>query len=170
MPVKSERTKPTPEAELRSFIDSFAPNDQKLFRSVRTAVRRRLPTANELAYDYADSVVISYSPTDRAIDAIAAISLRADDVRLYFMNGPQLPDPKRLLQGSGKQARFVSVEAASRLANPDVEALMAAAIAQTGVPTSSNGTPGLIIKSSAAAKQAKQAKHLKQRSSRKPTK
>ena len=113
MAVKTDSKKLTPEAQLRSFIDRFDPKDQKLIRSVRAAVRKRFPTANELAYDYTSPVVIGYSPTDRGIDAIVAISARADGVRLYFIQGPQLPDPKKLLLGSGKQARFVSVEAAS---------------------------------------------------------
>ncbi|HKV09773.1 MAG TPA: hypothetical protein VJ725_16645, partial [Thermoanaerobaculia bacterium] len=103
--VKPESRKRTPAAELRSFIDRFDPTDQKLIRSVRAAVRRRLPTANELVYDYSNSVVIGYSPTDRGIDGIVSIAARADGVRLYFMHGPQLPDPKGLLLGSGKQTR-----------------------------------------------------------------
>ena len=65
MTVKPDSRKLTPEAQLRSFIDRFDPKDQKLIRSVRAAVRKRFPTANELAYDYDNSIVIGYSPTDR---------------------------------------------------------------------------------------------------------
>jgi len=49
-----------------------------------------------------------------------------------------LPDPKKLLLGSGKQARFIRVSAASQLARPDVEALIAAAIDQARVPLPSS--------------------------------
>ena len=147
MTVKPDSRKLTPEAQLRSFIDRFDPKDQKLIRSVRAAVRKRFPTANELAYDYTSSIVIGYSPTDRGIDAIVAISARATGVALYFNQGPQLPDPKKLLRGSGKQTRFVRVDAASQLAHPDVEALIAAAIDQARVPLPSKGKGSLIIKS-----------------------
>jgi hypothetical protein len=140
----------TPEAELRSWIQRLDPKVQKLMRSVRAAVRKRFPTAHELAYDYSSHVVISYSPTDRAIDAIVAIAGRADGVRLYLMNGPQLPDPKGLLLGSGKQTRFVHVEAASQLTHPDLKALIAAAVDQSTVPLPSKGEGKLIIKSSTA--------------------
>src|ERR1041384_5025138 len=116
---------PSPVAELKALIEKFGPADQKLIRSVRTALRKRFPTANELAYDYGSSVVISYSPTDRGIDAIVALAARADAVRLYLSPGPQLPDPKGILQGAGKATRFIEVEAASRLAHPDVKALIA---------------------------------------------
>jgi hypothetical protein len=148
--VKPDSSKRTPEAQLRSFIDRFDPKDQKLMRSVRAALRKRFPTANELAYDYDHSVVIAYSPTDRGIDSIVSVTVRADGVRLYFMHGPQLPDPKGLLLGSGKQTRFVRVEAASQLAHPDVKALIAAASDQASVPLPSKGKGSLIIKSAAA--------------------
>jgi hypothetical protein len=150
--VKPDSRKLTPEAQLRSFIDRFDPKDQKLIRSVRAAVRKRFPTANELAYDYNNSIVIGYSPTDRGIDGIVAISARATGVALYFNQGPQLPDPKGLLRGSGKQVRFIQVEAASQLAHPDVEALIAATIDQARIPLPSKGKGSLIIKSDGAKK------------------
>ena len=137
---------PTPEAQLQSFNDRFDPKHQKLIRSIRAAVRKRFPTANELAYDYTSFFVIAYSPTDRGIDGIVSIAARADGVDLYFSHGPQLPDPKKLLQGAGKQARFVRLEAASQLAHPDVEALIAAAIERASVPLPSKGKGSLIIK------------------------
>ena len=152
MTVKRDRGEPTPEAQLRSYIDRLDPKTQKLIRSVRAAVRKRFPTANELAYDYTRSFVIGYSPTDRGIDSIVALAARATGVSLYFSQGPQLPDPKRILLGSGKQVRFVQVDAASQLANPDVKALIAATIEQARIPFPAKGKGSLIIKSAAAKK------------------
>lgn len=152
MTAKPVGSEPTPEAQLRSFIDRFDPKDQKLIRSVRAAVRKRIPTANELAYDYSNSIVISYSPTDRGIDGIVAISARATGVVLYFNQGPQLPDPNRLLLGSGKATRFIRVDAAGQLAHPDVEAMIAAAIDQARVPLPAKGRGKLIIRGAAAKK------------------
>ncbi|MFN0020182.1 MAG: hypothetical protein ACKVP0_18125 [Pirellulaceae bacterium] len=160
MPVKPDITKLTPEAQLRSFIDRLDPQDQKLIRAVRTAVRKRLPTANELAYDYGHAIVISYSPTDHGIDGIVAISARATGLALYFNQGPKLSDSKKLLQGSGKQARFIRVEAAKQLADPDVAAMIAAAIDQARIPLPSTGKGKLMIRGAAA----------KPRPRRKPTK
>ena len=146
MAVSPVGAKDTPEAQLRSLIEKFAPKDQKLIRSVRSAVRRRFPTANELVYDYNTFFVIGYSPTDRPTEGIVSIAARAEGVRLYLMQGPQLPDPKKLLMGSGKQTRFIRVEAARQLAHPDVEALIAAAIDQAGVPLPSKGRGRLVIR------------------------
>lgn len=160
MAVTSVPAKETPEAQLRFLIEKLDPKDQRLVRSVRSGVRKRLPTANELVYDYGKSLVIGYSPTEAGIESIVATSVRVDGVSLYFTQGRKLPDPKQLLMGSGKQARFIRLEAASRLRHPDVEALIAAAIDQASVPLASRGRGMLVIKSTAAKKRLR----------RKPTK
>ena len=146
MTVKIDSGKPTPEAQLRSFNDRFDPKHQKFVRSVRAALRKRFPTANELAYDYSSFFVIAYSPTEQGIDAPVSIAARADGVDLYFNHGPQLPDPKKLLKGSGKQTRFVRVEAVRQLAHPDVKAFIAGALEHASVPLPSKGKGSLIIK------------------------
>jgi len=156
--VRADSKTPAPEAQLRSLIGRFGPKDQKLIRSIRAAVRKRFPTANELAYDYTSHIVIGYSPSEHGIESIVAIDARADGVRLYLMHGPQLPDPKKLLMGSGKQARFFQLESASKLAHPDMKALIAAAIDQATVPLPSKGKGRLIMKSGAAKKRRPRAK------------
>lgn len=153
--VKPDSTMRTPEAELRSFIHRLDPKAQKLIRSVRAAVRKRFPTANELAYDYSSHFVIAYSPTDRGIDSVVSIIGRANGVQLCFTQGKQLPDPKRLLLGSASQTRFVWVEAARQLAHPDVKALIAAAIDQASVPLPSKGIGELIIRPTAASRRSR---------------
>lgn len=156
MSVIIDSGEPTPEAQLQSFNDRLDPKHQKFIRSIRAAVCKRFPTANELVYDYSKFFVIAYSPTDRGIDAIVSIAARADGVDLYFNHGPQLPDPKKLLLGSGRQARFVRVEAASQLAHPDVEAFIAAAIEHASVPLPSKGKGSLIIKTNKTVAAKKQ--------------
>ena len=158
MTVRSVDAKATPEAQLRVYIEMFDPKHQRLIRSVRSAVRKRLPTANEFVYDYYTFFVIAYSPTDRPTDSILSFAARPDGVRLYLMHGPQLPDPKKLLLGSGKQVRFIRVEAARQLAHPDVEALIAAAIDQAGVPLPSKGRGRLVIWSVSAKRRPRQRK------------
>jgi hypothetical protein len=161
--VKIDGAKLTPEAQLQSFNDMFSPKHQKFIRSVRTALRKRFPTANELAYDYSRFFVIAYSPTEQGIDAPVSMAARADGVDLYFNRGPQLPDPKKLLLGSGKQTRFVRLETARQLAHPDVEAFIAAAIDHASVPLPSKGKGSLIIKTNKRVA-------AKKPPSRKPTK
>jgi hypothetical protein len=156
----------TPEAALRSLLAMFDASEQRLIRSVRTALRKRLPTANELLYDYKTFFVIGYSPSERPTDGIAALAARPDGVRLYLMPGPQLPDPKKLLSGSGKQARFMRVESARALKHPDVEALVAAAIERAAVPLPSTGRGKLLVRTLSEKRQPRR----KQPARRKPSK
>jgi hypothetical protein len=154
MTLKNKNGTASPEAQLRSFNGRFDPKHQKFIQSIRTAVRKRFPTTNELVYDYSSFFVIGYSPTEQGIDSVVSIAARADRVELYFNHGPKLPDPKKLLQGSGKLVRFVRLDSARQLAHPDVEGFIAAAVEHSSVPLPSKGKGGLIIKTNkmAAAK------------------
>ena len=60
---------------------------------------------------------------------------------LCFVHGKSLPDPQKILQGSGNQTRFLRLESAETLARPEVEALIEAAIAtaKTSLPASGRG-------------------------------
>ena len=140
----------TAESQLTAFIRKFAAKDQRLIRAVRSAVRKRFPTAHELVYDNYNFFVIGYSPTERPSDAIVSIAARANGVGLCFIHGAGLPDPKKLLLGSGNQTRFIRLESANVLANPDVEALVAAAIDRSKTPLPAKGRGKLIIRSVSA--------------------
>jgi hypothetical protein len=136
--------------QLQRFIGKFAPRDQRLIKAVRTAVRKRFPTANEMVYDNYNFFVIGYSSTERPSDAIVSIAARANGVGLCFIHGAKLPDPAKLLLGSGNQTRFIRLDSASVLARPQVEALLASAIAQAKSPLPATGRGKLIIRSIAA--------------------
>jgi hypothetical protein len=138
------------ESRLRTFIEKFSTDDQRLIRAVRSALRKRLPAAHELVYDNYNFFVIGYSPTERPSDAILSIAARANGLGLCFIHGAKLPDPKRLLLGSGRQTRFIRVESARQLAHPDIEALICAAVAQSKAPLPASGRGTLVIRSVSA--------------------
>lgn len=139
-----------PERQLAAFIGKFAPADRRLIRAVRAAMRSRLPTAHELVYDNYNFFVIGYSPTERPSDAVLSIAARAGSVGLYFLQGARLPDPHRVLLGSGRQTRFVRLESAPTLQRPEIEALVAAAVDRTKAPFATSGRGRLIIRSVSA--------------------
>src|ERR1700722_15785211 len=122
------------EQQLTGFINKFEPKNAALIRSVRTALRKRLPTANELVYDNYNFFVIGYCSTERPSDCIVSIAASANGIGLSFYYGAKLPDPHKLLLGTGSQNRFIRIESAATLANPRVEDLIAAAIAQAENP------------------------------------
>lgn len=148
MAAQSKNTETTSDSELESLIEKLEPKHQSLFRSLRSALRKRLPTANELVYDYKDSLVIGYSASERGIEAVLALSARADGVRLYFNRA--IPDPKKLLKGTGKMARYISVEDARQLKQPEIVSMIEATIAQTTIPFPTKGSGRLLIQSSSA--------------------
>ena len=154
MAAKSASAKVTPESQLRALIAKFDARNQQLIRSVRAALRKRLPTVNELAYDYGSSLVISYTPTEHGMEGIVSTAARADGVSLYFNQAKKLPDPKKLLKGKAGQVRFIRVESASQLKHPDVEALIAAAVEHSTAPVATKGKGSLIIRPTAASKRA----------------
>jgi len=148
------------EKQLSSFIDKFEPKNQTLIRAVRKALRKRLPAANELAYDNYNFFVIGYGPTERPADCILSIAAAANGVGLCFIRGASLPDPHKILLGSGKQTRFIRIESAEVLARPEVEALIAAALAKSQVSPPPKAKRKLIIRS-VSAKQKPRRKPVK---------
>jgi hypothetical protein len=144
------RNSPDAESQLKGFIAKFEPKHQKLIRSVRKALRKRFPTAYELVYDNYNFFVIGYSPTERASDAIVSVAAGANGLGLCFIHGAALPDPKKILLGSGRQTRFIRLESAEVLMHPEVEALIRVAIARAKPPLPASGRGKLIIKSVSA--------------------
>ncbi len=133
--------------QLAGFIDKFDAKDAALIRSLRKVLRKRLPTANELVYDNYNFFVIGYCPTERPSDCIVSLAAAANGVGLSFYYGASLPDPHELLLGSGIQNRFIRLESAATLADPRVEELIAAAIAQSEKPLPASGKGKLVIRS-----------------------
>src|SRR5262245_16097132 len=142
------------EAELRRLIDKFAPAYLRLVAAMRRALRKRLPTAHEVVYEYRNqgAVVISFSPNEHGYDGVLTIRADADGVKLYFNRGKELPDPAKLLQGSS-QTRWIHVEGASTLARPEVGRLINEAIARNQVPFASAGRGSVVMSPSTSAKQ-----------------
>jgi len=144
------RTPSDAEKQLKGFIDKFDPQHQTLIRAVRKALRSRFPTAYELVYDNYNFFVIGYSPTERPSDTVVSIAAGANGVGLCFVRGASLPDPKKILLGSGNQTRFIRLDSAGVLARPEVEALIAVAIDKAKTPFRDTGRCELIIRSVSA--------------------
>jgi hypothetical protein len=138
------------EKQLKAFVDKFGPRHRTLIRAVRKALRKRFPTACELAYDNYNFFVIGYSPTERPSDSIVSIAAGANGVGLCFIHGASLRDPQKILVGSGNQTRFIRLESADVLERAEVGALLVAAAAQAKTPLPARGRGRLIIRSVSA--------------------
>jgi hypothetical protein len=140
----------SPAKQLATAIAKFDPWVAKLVRSARLALRKRLPTAIEQVYDNYNFLAIGFCTTERTSDCIVSLAASAKGVALSFYYGASLPDPGKILLGSGKQNRFLRLDSAKMLSQPEVESLLCAAIAQAEVPPPSTGRGYTMIKSISA--------------------
>lgn len=142
---------------IQGFIDKFDPENVALIRAVRKALRKRFPTAYEMAYDNYNFFVLGYSPTERPSDCIVSMAAAANGVGLCFLRGAALPDPKKVLLGSGKQTRFIRVPSVSVLSQPAVQALLTAAVAQSHAPFRTSGRVTAVVRSISAKQRPRRA-------------
>src|SRR3954463_12333103 len=122
------------EEQLRRFIEKFEPKHRTTIRAARKALRKRFPTANELAYDNYNFFVIGYGPTERPSDCFVSIAAAANGVGVCFIHGAKLPDPAKVLTGSGKQTRFLRLAVAEVLQQAPVRTLLTEAAERARVP------------------------------------
>lgn len=149
-PQDTAATQALAEQELASFIAKFEPKHARLIEECRAELRRILPTAIELVYDNYNFLVIGYCSSERASDCIVSIAAAANGVGLSFYYGASLPDPSRILEGGGKQNRFIRLPSANRLREPEVLQLIVAAAAQVKTKLPGSGQGHLVIKSVSA--------------------
>ena len=142
------------ETQLRTLIDELVPAHLQLIGTMRRRLRKRLPTAHEVVYEYRNlgAVVISYSPNEHGYEGVLGIRASLEGVKLFFNHAKDLPDPAKLLQGSGGQVRSIDVEGASKLARPEVTRLIEEAIARNPVPFASAGRGSVFMSPSTSAK------------------
>jgi hypothetical protein len=138
------------QARLDAFVSRYSPEIAALARAALAKMRARLPGAVELVYDNYNALVIGFGPTERASDAIFSIALYPRWVSLFFLRGATLPDPGKLLQGSGKQVRHIVLEDAGVLERPSVQKLISEALRRAAAPIDPAAPRRIIIKSVSA--------------------
>jgi hypothetical protein len=141
----------SPETRLDSFIAKFDAPIAKRIRECRALLRQRFPTAIELVYDNYNFFVIGFAATERTSTALFSLAANAHGIGLHFYWGATLPDPHKILQGSGSQNRFVRLPDSSALADAKIVAVLNDAVAQSKVPLAK--TPGYTVVKSVSAKQ-----------------
>jgi hypothetical protein len=146
-----------PERQLAEFIAKFSPEMGKLIRATRAKMRAFIPQALELVYDNYNFFVIGYGPNEKAGDAIFSLAAQAKGVNLCFLQGAKLPDPYKLLRGSGNVVRNIRLESADAIDDPKVRQLMESALKRAKSPIPVDGSHQLIIKSISAKQRPRQA-------------
>jgi hypothetical protein len=139
-----------PKKQLDSFLAKYSPGIASLARGALTTMRKRLPGSLEMVYDNYYALVIGFVPNERPSDAIFSIALYPDHVTLCFLQGAGIPDPRHRLLGSGNVVRHIRLESAATLDDPEIVALMNAALHRAKVPLDPGQRRRLIIKAISA--------------------
>lgn len=141
---------PTPVKQLASFLAKFEPSVAAAARAALARLRRKLPGAIELVYDNYNALAIGFGPSEKSSEAIFSIAVFPRWVSLFFLQGATLPDPDKVLQGSGTQVRHIVLSDLKILEQPAVKKLMALALKSAKKPLDSGQRRRLIIKSISA--------------------
>jgi hypothetical protein len=146
-----------PERQLAEFIAKFTPEMGESIRAARAKMRAFIPKALELVYDNYNFFVIGYGPNEKAGDAIFSLAAQAKGISLCFLQGAKLPDPHKLLRGSGNVVRSIRLASADTLDDPKVSQLMDTALKRAKSPIPVDGSHQLIIKSISAKQRPRRA-------------
>jgi hypothetical protein len=148
-------SKDAAERQLESFLAKYDPEVATFARRALAKMRKLVPGAVEMVYDNYNWLVIGFSPTERPSEAIFSLVLPPGRVTLCFLQGAGLPDPAKLLQGSGNVVRNIRLYNAGEpdghvLNDPEVLSLVNVALNRAKVPMPDRALHKLIIKSVSA--------------------
>src|SRR6266849_761752 len=103
-----------PPRELLEFLYRHEPALQAVALGLRKAVLEEMAPCHEYIFAMRSAIVLLYGATDRVIeDCICMINVYRKHVNLQFANGTELEDSYRVLQGTGKRMRHISVKSLS---------------------------------------------------------
>jgi hypothetical protein len=108
------------------FLKSYEPGVQQLAQSARELLLKTIPNVKEELDIPAKIIAYSLAPGYKG--TICAILLSKTGVKLGFYKGSELPDPKKLLEGSGKVHRYVKITDEKILHSKAVKDLIIAGI------------------------------------------
>jgi len=133
------------ERQLEEFLSRYTAEVRALAEAALAKMRERLPGAVQIVYDNYNALVVGFGPSERASEAAFSIAVYPKTVRLFFLRGKELPDPKGLLEGEGSRVRSVVVESAADLDRAPLRALMKAALKAQPIDPAGQGR--LVIRS-----------------------
>ncbi len=113
--------------DLEGFIAPFTPSVREIIEQVRHRILESLPDAWECPYPKMN--VIRYGTSAKMCDLVFYIAPHVHYVNLGFMQGTTLPDPERLLEGTGKRLRHIKIRSLADIESPHLITLLHSAVA-----------------------------------------
>ena len=114
----------------------------ELFADLRNYILDLYPDSNELLY-HTHALTALYSTSEKMSDAFCMIPIYNNHFNLGFNKGTLLKDPNRLLKGTGKLIRHISIEKVEDYRNEKTKQLILEsldfAISEMDKPTKATG-------------------------------
>ena len=118
----------TQDERIDAFIDKYDPQIARQYRNARAILRKYFPRGFELVYNTYNALAIAYSTSDTASGVVMSVTAYPKWVSVFFTNGAQLSDPKKLLNGAGSRIRHIVLKSPDDLESTAVKQLIAQAI------------------------------------------
>ena len=115
--------------EFNKLLSTYHKDVQDLARQVRALIFEVVPEVSENVYP-AMNVVRYGLEGNKLAGLVFYLSPLKERVNLGFNHGTSLPDPKGLLEGTGKNLRHVKVRSAEDVRNPALRALLKAELSK----------------------------------------
>jgi len=115
---------------LSGLLRRYDPPVRALALKLRDLVLREMGPCHECLYDAGYTVAFWYSYTGRITDGVCLIAVYTKHVNLGFTRGTTLPDPHRLLEGTGTWMRHIKMRTPADLVRPEIPEYVRAAIAE----------------------------------------
>jgi hypothetical protein len=116
------------ESAVVKFLAAYPPEVRRVALELRRTVLGTIPDGLEMV-DSAGKV-IGYGFGSGYADLICTIIPSQKGVKLGIVGAAHLPDPDRLLEGTGKRHRYVALKGVADARRPGLEALLEAAVGE----------------------------------------
>lgn len=125
----ASKTKPaaTSTRTVSQMLAPYPRDVQALARATRALMLELLPKSTETLDSSGPYITYGYESGYKGV--VGYITVNKKDVKLGIAGGASIPDPKKLLQGSGKVHRHVVIKKPEDLQTPGLRALVRAALA-----------------------------------------
>jgi hypothetical protein len=117
----------TAEPDFATFLTSYPKEIQDIVRAARQLILELVPGAVEEVDARTAVIGFGYGPGYK--DMVCTLILSKSGVKLGLVGGAALPDPHRLLEGSGKVHRYIPLGRPADLRRPGVRPLLRATLA-----------------------------------------
>ena len=109
--------------QLNAFLASYSREAREITLCMRKLVLDVLPKADEQIDPQTEIITYSFD-RKTAKGWVCAIAPHMKHVNLLFSKGAEIPDPSKLLVGTGEQARHIKIRSEAETENPALQQLL----------------------------------------------